>query len=716
MRLPFFPRSQELPVILQTELAECGLACLAMIACFYGHQVNLSGLRQQHAVSSRGSNLKQLIEIADRLGFQSRPLKLELDHARELALPCILHWDLHHFVVLKEMNGHAFKIHDPAFGERVLEKSEFAKHFTGVALELFPKPGFKPLTMKLQLKMGQLFEGAQGYKSGMLQVLGLSLMLLILTASLPLFMQIILDEVLTTNDASLLLLLALGLVAVTLFQGATTLLRGFLTQYIGNGLNFHASASVFRHLLHLPLRFFEKRHMGDVMSRFQAMEPIRRFLTEGLVEVVLDGLMMAFMLGFMLLYSPKLSAVVLASVTLYAIMRVAVFPAFMRLTEESIIAQAKQSSNFMETIRAIQSVKIYGGEAERHSQWLNLYTQEQNARTGLGRLRVSFQTAKTVLYGMEKALILYLGVKLVFSGELSAGMLIAFISYKEQFSEKMANLIEQALQYGMLRLHLDRVADIALHESDDMPLSFEVAPTQVRGDIYVRNLSYRFDPDGPWLFRGLNLDAEAGESIAIIGPSGSGKTTLMKILLGLLPADDGQILVDQKDLKVERFHFQKHMASVMQDDHLLSGSILDNIAFFDAQPDLARVHSCAMAAAIHDDILKMPMRYSSLIGDMGHSLSGGQKQRILLARALYRQPRFLFLDEATSHLDTRTEAHVNQNIRQLSITRIIIAHRRETILSADRIYRFADGLLLPMERDAFLQEQALSQGGIQEWS
>jgi ATP-binding cassette subfamily B protein RaxB len=713
MRLPFFfSLPQALPLILQTEMSECGLASLAMVAAYHGHKISLSGLRLQHPVSSRGANLKQLIDIADRIGLQSRPLKLELEHVKDLRRPCILHWDLNHFVVLADVKGGSYTVHDPAFGRKVLTQREFSKHFTGVALELSPKQGFQTLTMKLQLKLSQLFEGAQGYKISLVQVFILSLMLLVLTASLPLFMQLIMDEVLISYDQQLLLLLVLGLVAVTVFQFAAGLLRGFLTLFIGNGLNYHASARVFQHLLRLPLRFFERRHIGDVMSRFHALEPLRKFLTEGLVEVVLDGVMMIFMLGFMLVYSAQLSGVVLLTVLLYAALRFAFFPAFKRLTEEAIVAEAKQSSNFMETVRGIQSIKLYGGEPERHSQWLNLYTQQQNAQASQERFRVWFMVAKNGLYGLEKALILYLGVKLVFVGEMSAGMLIAFLSYKEQFSEKVANLIEQALHYRMLGVHLERLADIALHETEASSLPTTEALAPVQGAIELKDLGYRFDADGPWVFRGLNLRVSAGESLAIIGPSGCGKTTLLKIVVGLLEADEGQVLIDGQDLKVQKTAFQKHIATVMQDDHLLSGSMIDNIAFFDSQPDIARVQACAAAAAIHDDILRMPMRYNSLIGDMGHSLSGGQKQRILLARALYRQPQILFMDEATSHLDQFTESIINGNIRRMAITRVIIAHRLETILSADRIYRMVDGQLIPMEKEEFQKTVPLA---IRDW-
>ncbi|PRD18288.1 UNVERIFIED_CONTAM: cvaB [Trichonephila clavipes] len=276
---------------------------------------------------------------------------------------------------------------------------------------------------------------------------------------------------------------------------------------------------------------------------------------------------------------------------------------------------------------------------------------------------------------------------LVIQGGFSTGMLFAFMSYKRQFMEKTANLIEKFIEFKMLGLHFDRIADIALTEKEELQPIY-LSPHTINGEIEVKNVCFSYSHATPNILEHLNLKINSGESVAITGPSGCGKSTLLKILLGLNLPQSGEVLIDGVSLeKVGARQYRQQIAAVMQDDELLSGSVSDNISFFDSPVDMARVVYCAQLASIHDDIANMPMGYESLIGDMGSSLSGGQKQRIILARALYKQPKILFMDEATSHLDTNLETSINEAISRLNITRVIIAHRKETIASADREIR-----------------------------
>jgi ATP-binding cassette subfamily B protein RaxB len=693
-------------------MSECGLACLAMIAAFHGHDLNLLGLRRRFQPSCRGTNLKQLVDYAAKLHFNSRALKFEMEHLGSLQRPCILHWDLDHFVVLKSVSRKSIVIHDPAFGVRSMSQDEFRKHSTGVALELKPAELFRVIHERPRLKIWQLFSQTGGLKRGLSQVLLLSLLLMVLTLGLPIFVQLILDDVLTGFDEQLLQLLILGLLAVTVFRSACAYLRGMFLLFIGRILSFNASASVFHRLMRLPLVYFERRHIGDLISRFSSLEQIKRFLTEGMIEAVVDGIMTVLMLGMMLIYSPKLSALTIAAVFIYCGMRLALFRSFRLLSEEAIVNQGREQSNFLETLRGIQSIKLYGGENERHGLWQNFYSRVLNANTGLGRFRVGFQSLQDLVFGAGRAVVLYWGVTEVFNQQLSIGMLIAFLSYQEQFSEKIRALIEHVMQFRMLDLHADRIADIVLEDVDHSETEY-ISEFKLNGRIELQGLSFRYDAESPFLLQNINLHIQAGESLAIAGPSGSGKTTLLKIMVGLFRPSEGRILVDGIDLRECRSNFQQRIATVMQDDHLLSGSITDNIAFFDSQPNMDRVMECARMACIHEDIMRLPMRYNSLIGDMGSTLSGGQKQRILLARALYRQPDILFLDEATSHLDQKAESVVNAAIRELRMTRVTIAHRTETLLAADRILLLSSQGIREFTPDAyrnFLQAQTNPQG------
>ena len=692
--------ARQLPTFLQSQITECGLTCLAMIAAWYGHQVNLAGLRRRFPVSNRGMNLKQLIEVGTRLHFNCRPLKLEAESLKDLHMPSILHWDMNHFVVLKSVRGDKVVIHDPARGVIVLSMDDVKTSFTGIALELRPTQEFVPIVEKLKIKASQLFGHIEGIHKNLVLVAVLSIILMATVMSLPIFTQLVFDEVIGSADQQLLSLLMLGLASVVIFRAIVGFLRGYLLLFMGNVLSFHAGASVFRHLIHLPLKYFSTRHIGDVISRFQSLEQIKNFLTQGMVEVVVDGIMAIMMLALMFVYSIKLSLVAVATIILYALIRFLTLGALRRVSEDVIVSQAKEQSNFMETVRGIQSIKLYGGQADRHGLWQNIYAKVLDSNASLGRFRVSFQTCRELIFALERVIVIYIGVHSVFERSLSPGMLIAFLAYKDQFADKIASLIENGIQYKMLDLHFDRISDIVLEESE-MVADEGDFPEEIEGHFQLKNLSYRYDSQSPYIFKELNLDVNAGECVSIIGPSGVGKSTLLRIMVGLYRPESGEVLVDGASAIKNRSAYQKQTATVMQDDQLLSGSIADNIAFFDSNPDPYLVYQCAEKAQIHKDILRMPMRYESLIGDMGSSLSGGQKQRLLLARALYRKPRILFLDEATSHLDQGVEALVNSAVGELKITRIIIAHRAETILSADRIFQMHEGQLIEIEKAAY---------------
>ena len=420
---------------------------------------------------------------------------------------------------------------------------------------------------------------------------------------------------------------------------------------------------------------------------------MRELLTTSLVEGLIDGIMAIGVLVMMYLYSPLLAAVELSAVLLYALLRWLLYKPMRERTEASIMASAKEQSNFMETVRGMQSVKLFGKQSQRLSIWQNRYAESVNQQFLLGKWQVSYQTVNQLLFGVENTLVVMLGALAVINGSLSVGMLFAFMTYKSQFTERMASLIEKLVQLFMTRLHLERLADIALteKESDNAAGAYR----EISGQISVEKLSYRYSATETLLFDNLTFSIAAGESVAIIGPSGAGKTTLAKVMLGLLPAAEGKVLVDSIDIRhLGQQHFRQQVAAVMQQDQLLSGSLAENIAFFDPDIDLEWVQQCAVMAGIHRDITAMPMGYNALIGDMGSSLSGGQRQRLYLARALYKRPKILFLDEATSSLDIQLESHVNQAIKALCITRIIIAHRPETINSADRVLLLCNGKLM----------------------
>ena len=353
----------------------------------------------------------------------------------------------------------------------------------------------------------------------------------------------------------------------------------------------------------------------------------------------------------------------------------------------TIDTKAKEESTFIETVRAIQSIKIFNREDERENQWLNRYSDVLSAAIRLGRAQITFKTLNDLLFGFENILVIYLAARLALDNVLTIGMIFAFMAYKLQFVEKSVELVEKAIDLRLLDLHLERLADIALsplERGQERPLSY-VQP--IKGKIELRNVSFQYAATEPFVFENVNLTVEAGESVTIVGPSGCGKTTLVKIMLGLLEPTSGEVLIDGVPLSgIGVRAYREQIAAVMQEDELLSGSIADNISFFDSGFDKQRMFHCAKLAGIHADLMAMPMAYNSLVGDMGSSLSSGQKQRVLLARALYRQPKILFVDEGTAHVDVDMESQIYEGLRSLELTLICIAHRPGVLAYADKVF------------------------------
>ena len=684
-------------IVRQTERAECGLACLAMIAAHHHLDIDLSVLRRQFKPSARGASLRSLIAVADQLGLRSRAVKVPLDKLGKLELPAILHWNMNHFVVIEKVKRGRALIHDPDGETRWLPLEEISHQFTGVALEVAPAAEFTPATIRERLRFSQLWTSIVGWKRALLQTIALSATLQLFALASPYFMQIAIDGVVPANDLELLAALAIGFGLMTILNGGVTLLRSYVLIAAGNSLGYGITANVARRLFRLPIEWFERRTLGDVLSRFQSVLPLKQFMTEGAVATILDGAMALLTFALMMFYSPMLAMVSMISPTLYGVLRFSTFGAQRRAQNDLIVAGGKEQTTMIESLRGITTLRLFNREAMRHALWQTRLAELTNSQISLSRVTAWQQAGNATVLGLETVLLVWLAIRQVVGGAFTVGMVFAFLAYRTQFQQRAISLIDQAGNFGLLKLHLERLSDIALSDQDRSFATIPTDPALLVGRIELRNVSFAYSPTDPKVLDDLSLSVEPGGFVAITGPSGGGKTTLVKILLGLIDLDSGDLLVDGVPLRqFGHKNYHEQVAAVLQDDHLFEGSIADNIALFDDQPDLDRIRDVARMAALHDDIQAMPMRYETLIGDMGSSLSGGQRQRLLLARALYRRPRLLILDEGTSHLDPAKEQAVNRAISELGITRIIVAHRIETIQSAERVVALAEGRLTDM--------------------
>ncbi|MGB3455912.1 MAG: peptidase domain-containing ABC transporter [Litorimonas sp.] len=685
-----FSRRAKLPVIIQTEAVECGLACLTMISKYHGHDVDLNGMRARHPVSMKGATLETLIDLAADMDLGSRALRLELEELDQLQLPAILHWDLNHFVVLKSVRGDKIVIHDPATGERRLTLAQASDHFTGVALELMPTARFEKQTARKTMKLSSLWQRLIGLKRAIIQTLILSIVLQLIVLASPFYLQLVIDEAVVKFDTRLLLMLALGFGALAVIRVTTEMMRSWLILYFGHQMSYQMVANIFRHLIHLPTDYFEKRHVGDVISRIGSTQPIQTALTQSLVAALIDGLM-AIITGVVLfIYSPLLGTIVLVSVVLMLVATLLMYPILRRRQEEAILTSAREQTHVIESIRASTTIKLFSAQNLRVSNWRNLFADTINADVSFGKNQIILTAVHGLVSGVQTVLVVYFGARLILDGEVSftIGMLFAFMSYRMNFTQSATSLLNKIIEFRLLGLHLERIADISQAEPESTTAGAVLTPGDTRKPavIELRNVRFRYSDGDPWVLDGVDLKIEAGEFVALTGPSGGGKTTLLKLMLGLYLPTEGQILIDGHPMtEASRMNWRKRIGVVMQDDQLLTGTLAENISFFDPDMDMARVQTAAQQAFVHDDVMAMPMGYLSMIGDMGSSLSGGQKQRVLLARALYRQPSTIFLDEGTANIDAETERLIVDFVEASPMTRIVVAHRQEFISRADRV-------------------------------
>jgi ATP-binding cassette, subfamily B, bacterial CvaB/MchF/RaxB len=678
------------PVILQTEAAECGVACLAMVAGRYGHRMDLQVLRQRYSVSLKGITLRELVRLAASLDLATRALRVELSHLRRLRLPAILHWNHSHFVVLIGVGARSVVIHDPAVGRRRISLKEASKHFTGVALEAWPTASFQRKTERARVRIWELLRLTDGVWATATKILLISLVLELLVIALPIGFQLVLDDAVVSSDRDLLKLIVLGLGFLVVFRALIEFVRSWAIVAGGATLALQWKMSLFGHLVRLPLSFFERRHVGDIASRFTSLDQIQQTLSRNTVSGLVDGVMAVALIAIIWIYDPLLALIAVGTTTLYALLRSGAYRLYRLTNEEAIVYAAQENSHFIESLRGMPSIKALAIGDRRQASWSNYLVDRVNAELRVHRVDVIFTAASNLLFGLDRVIIIYLGALATINGSLTVGMLVAFLAYKDQFSQRVGQCLDTIVRVGMLTVHGERISDIALaipEHANERVLAGRVMPGRANNAaLSARDINFRYGDNESPVIDDFNLTVDPGECVAIVGPSGAGKTTLLKILAGLLSPSRGKILLDDVPIQaIGPDAYREQIGCVLQDDRLFAGSIAENIAGMSPSPDFELVQDVAKLAAIHNEILRMPMGYETLVGDMGTSLSGGQVQWIVLARALYRQPRILLLDEATSHLDEENERAINEAIRSLSITRVIVAHRRSTLEMADRV-------------------------------
>ncbi len=683
----FFGR--RVPVILQSEAPECGIACLAMIASYHGHLTDLAAMRLRLSPSLKGVTLKHVSQVAEAMGLAARGVQVQLESLGKLTLPAVLHWDMNHFVVLTKVSGKTIMVHDPAHGRRKLTFAEASKHFTGIAMEFATTTSFRKVDEREKISAWQLFSVSGGLGGSVAQLVFLSLALEVFAIAMPFFLQLVVDRVLVGRDRDLLTVLGIAFGALVIIQVLVTGVRAWVGVYLSTHFNMRLLTALFNHLLKLPLSWFEKRHIGDIVSKFRSVDVIQKTLSTTFVETFIDGVMVILTIGVMAFYSAKLTIIVVSAACVYALARWYFYYPQRYATDEQLAHEAKASTHFIETLRGMMAIKLNLRENDRRAAYQNLVVEHINAGVKVQSVGIFQRASSGLIFGLESVIVIWIGATLAMDGIFTVGMLYAFLGFKLVFLTRVNNLVEKWNEFRMLDLHAERIADIALAEGERAigsasSVAMVIAEKGQPMTIEARNLGYAYGPEG-FAFRHISFTIQPGETVAMVGPSGCGKTTLLKVLLGLLHPTEGQVIVNGRDLREwDLSQYRAKLGAVMQEDQLFLGSIADAIAF-GGEFDMDDIKMCAIAAQVDTEIDSFPMGYSTLVGALGTTLSGGQKQRVLLARALYRRPQILFLDETLDQVDAKQEGLIRYNLKGRVSTIILVSHRPESVLGVRKI-------------------------------
>ena len=686
LKLRLFPR-KAMPLYLQMESSECGIACLAMVANHYGSVFGLEELRTKFDISVRGTSLQDLAEMADQIGLNARCVELASHNISQLRMPAVLHWEGNHWVVVKKTSAKGLQLHDPALGERWVGWQEALAKFSGFAADFVPRPLLVRTPPQPRLEFITLLRSFPGLGTAALQIMAMSIALEMIALLTPYYTQIVMDHVLVTGDRDLLLIIALATGFLLVFQTLFTALRGWAGVVLSQSIGYQLYAHVIRHLFKLPVTFFVRRQAGDLVSRFDSLGQLAHSLTRASIEITLDALISIGTVAMMFLYSTKLAWIAVFAFTLMLIVKVIVFSSSQRVVSERTFLDAKRQSHLIESLRGIHAIKMAQAEVMRSQQWTTQTRSVLDKDVATERINLASALVQTVTAGMAHTLVIYFAAQMILANQLSVGMLFAFLAYQSNFSARASAFADRVMWLRTMKVHFGRVGDIVFASPESNADLQSKLAQPAASSVDMQNLGYRYTNSDPWVFSKVSLRVEPAELIAITGPSGCGKTTLLCVLGGIYLPNEGRLAYDDEGVtSTTTTSLRKRLAFVFQNDELFEGSIEENISFFEPKPDHARVKECAELAVIANDIAAYPQGYKTRLAAQGAGLSGGQRQRLLIARALYRKPSLLVLDEATSQLDVTTEKLVLQNIKSLGVTVIMSAHRPDAIAVADRVY------------------------------
>lgn len=667
--------------IYQESIAECGLACVCMLLNSFGKPIDIIHLRNKYRISASGLSFLDLKKILTDFGVEVMGLRIQIEDLVGVSRPCVAHINGNHFVVISNITDKSVNINDPETGKRKVTLAEFQKIYSGTVLAASPGQDFNKTSELSKLNPNFFFPSKTVLKKQLLILLAITLCIELSINATPLVIQHVIDHAIPKRDIQSVIHAIIVFLLLTIFLQASSVIRARFSEKIGLAIGARSSNSIFSHLLNLPLNYFEQRSVGDIQSRFSAISRIRMFLTGNSISVVLDTFFSILVLCVLFIYSIPLAMVSLAFLCLFLSIKVVRYYRHNRYLEGAEMDYADADTFFLESIRGIVGIKIFSGAFQRTRRWCYKMDHIHKQQIKNAFDEVNFSTGANLMLGLEKVVILYMGAEAVIGDVISLGQFLAYMAYKEQLYWRAVNLSNNIAAFHFLKISIRRLKDIT---ATPAPAVFvgPFGPKSKSGMLSVNHVSYSYSDFEKNILNELSFDIRIGKHTVIVGPSGLGKSTLAKLILGLDRPTKGSVTINGTDVSCSGYH----IVGVMQGDRLLSGTIKDNIVMFCDVNDPERLNRCMAAACVLEIIEGLKLGLDTQVGDMGSCLSGGQIQRILIARALYAEPDILVLDEATSHLDAKTEERVSQNIANLAITRISFSHRSQTIKSADCVF------------------------------
>ena len=704
-------RRRRVPVQLQMTQTECGAAVLAMVLSFYGRATTVAGLRTSLSAGRDGLTAQTIAEQARAEGMRVKAFSLEPERFAGVPLPAIVHWSFNHFVVVERWSTRRVHVVDPATGRRRLTAREFDEGFTGVVLTLEPGVHFEtrvPVPRNAWRMYLSALVRTPGARPLLAQVVVASVVLQALGLALPALTAVVVDDIVPLRRTGLLSLLALGAAILVIAQFVTMALRSALLIHLQRRLDARLLPAFFEHLLALPFRFFAQRGSGDLLLRLGSNAMIRELLTSGALSAVLDGTLILAYLAVLGTRDVAFAGLALAVGTAQVALVLVTRRPVQRQAQRHLMAQASSQSFLHEALAGIATLKAAGAEDLVLDRWSDLFTDELDVGARRASLSAGVESARTALRVLAPLALLWLGAHRVLDGSLTLGEMFALTALALSLLTALASLTASAQQLQLVGAYLERLDDVLAAPSEQERSGARPRP-RLAGGVELREVSFRYDPSGPWVLRNVSLRIEPGQKVAMVGTSGSGKSTLGSLLLGLYAPTTGDVLLDGTPIAdLDLPWVRRQCGTVLQDTFLFNDSIRRNIAFTDPMLTLAEVREAATLAAIHDEIVRMPLGYETPVSEGGAGISGGQRQRIAIARALARRPAILLLDEATSNLDVASERRVDTNLGALGCTRVVIAHRLSTIRNADVIFVLDNGRLAEQGS----HEELVAHGGI----